>query len=237
MIVNNNTITKNDLLSLFSQEDQERTVASIELVTLKLKEVICEPGEKLKYVYFPISGMLSLVYILENGNPCEVGIIGKEGFVGVPIILGGDTVPYQVIVQGEGEALRTSVKFLANLFNESNYARNILLRYLQAFITQISQTAVCNIHHPIDKRLCRWILLSLDRVPQNELVMTQDLIATMLGVRREGVAVAAKKLQDEGLIKYSRGKIFVLDRERIENKCCECYEIVDKEFSRLKLKK
>lgn len=226
-------ISDNDLLSSLPDPDHQKMSSLMELVSLEFKDTICPAGTRLDYAYFPISGMLSIVYVLENGECGEVGIIGKEGFIGIPILLGGEIMPYEIVVQGEGKALRLPVQQLKLFFDESVSLRNNLLHYMQAFMTQISQTAVCNRHHSIEKRLCRWLLLSLDRVPKNELIMTQDLIAIMLGVRREGVAYAAKILQNEGIIEYSRGKILVLDRDKIEKRCCECYKTVKSEFLRL----
>lgn len=233
MNINFNNLSDNFLLSLLSSDEQATISSAVKLVPVNIGEIICEPGAKLEYVYFPISGMFSLLYILENGGSAEIGVIGKEGFVGVPILLGGETMPHQVIIQGSGEAFRMPVYHLTKLFNQSISFRNILLHYMQALMTQISQTAVCNSHHKIDQRLCRWLLLSLDRLSGNELCMTQELISIMLGVRREGITSAASNLQKEKIIDYSRGTICVLDRHKLEERCCECYEVVKKEYSRL----
>jgi CRP-like cAMP-binding protein len=233
MNTNSPKISNNILLSHLSADEQEKIASDLRIVTLPLGEIICQTGEKLDYVYFPISGIISLLYVLENGGCAEIAVVGNEGFIGVPILLSGETMPYEIVVQVESEALRMPVQKFTKLLNQSFSFKNILLNYVQALMNQISQTAVCNRHHTIDQQLCRWLLLSLDRLPNNEVCMTQELISHMLGVRREGVTAAASKLQKENLIEYKRGVIQVLDRSKLEKMCCECYEAVSKEYSRI----
>ena len=198
-----------------------------------LGDVLYEPGIKLRYVYFPITSIVSLLYVMEDGASAEIAIVGNEGILGISLFMGGDTTPSRAVVQSAGHGFRLKAEFLKNEFDRFGTAMHLLLRYTQALITQMAQTAVCNRHHSVDQQLCRWLLLSLDRLASNELSMTQELIANMLGVRREGVTEAAGKLQAAGLIRYSRGKISVLDRPGIEARSCECYEVVKKEFDRL----
>jgi CRP-like cAMP-binding protein len=185
------------------------------------------------YVYFPINSLVSILYGLENGATAEIGIIGNEGVVGITVFLGGESTISRAVVQSAGRAYRLRSSVLLDLFNSSTQAMHLLLRFTQALITQMSQTAVCNRHHTIDQQLCRWLLLSIDRLSGSELVMTQDLIANMLGVRREGVTEVAGKLQEAGYISYSRGHITVLDREKLEHRTCECYGVVKREYDRL----
>jgi CRP-like cAMP-binding protein len=192
-----------------------------------------EPGTTLSHVYFPTTAIISLLYVMQNGAPAEIAVVGKEGIVGVSIFMGGESTPSRAVVQSAGQGYRLKSASLKEEFASCVPVLHILLRYTQALITQMAQTAVCNRHHSLDQQLCRWLLLSLDRLPGNELVMTQELIANMLGVRREGVTEAATKLQDAGLIRYSRGRITVLDRAGLELRSCECYAVVKREYDRL----
>ncbi|MFN2644883.1 MAG: Crp/Fnr family transcriptional regulator, partial [Burkholderiales bacterium] len=194
---------------------------------------VYEAGATQGYVYFPTSGIVSLLYVLENGSSAEIAVTGNEGLVGISLFMGGETTPSRAAVQSAGEAYRLKAQVLKKVFENGGALQHLLLRYTQALITQMMQTAVCNRHHAVDQQLCRWLLLSLDRLPSNELVMTQELIANMLGVRREGVTEAAGKLQADGLIEYSRGRITVLDRARLERRVCECYSVVNREYERL----
>jgi CRP-like cAMP-binding protein len=185
------------------------------------------------YVYFPTTAIVSLLYVMEDGSSAEIAVVGNEGIVGVSLFMGGDTTTSRAVVQSAGYGFRLSGQLLKEAFSRIGSMQHLLLRYTQALLTQMAQTAVCNRHHSVDQQLCRWLLLSLDRLPSNELVMTQELIANMLGVRREGVTEAAGHLQRAGLIHYSRGKITVVDRPGLEARVCECYEVVKKEFDRL----
>lgn len=200
---------------------------------MKLGDVLYEPGARLRHVYFPTTSIVSLLYVMENGASAEIAIVGNEGILGISLFMGGDSTPSRAVVQSAGYAFRLNAELLKTEFARFGPTMFLLLRYTQALITQMSQTAVCNRHHSVDQQLCRWLLLSLDRLSSSELSMTQDLIANMLGVRREGVTEAAGKLQDAGLIRYRRGKITVLDRPAMEARACECYQVVKTEFDRL----
>jgi CRP-like cAMP-binding protein len=206
---------------------------SLEEVTLPLGEVLYEPGTVLSHVYFPATAIVSLLYVMEDGASAEIAVVGNEGLVGISLFMGGESTPSRAVVQSAGLGLRMKAATLKSELERSGPVLRLLLRYTQALITQMAQTAVCNRHHSVDQQLCRWLLLSLDRLQGNELVMTQELIANMLGVRREGVTEGARKLQKAGLIHYSRGKITVLNRAALERRACECYAVVKKEYDRL----
>ena len=195
--------------------------------------VLYESGKTLSHVYFPTTCIVSLLYVLENGSSAEIAVVGNEGIVGVPLFMGGYSTTSRAVVQSAGQGFRMKAELMKQEFDRGGPVLHLLLRYTQALITQMSQTAVCNRHHSLDQQLCRWLLLSLDRLDSSELVMTQDLIANMLGVRREGVTDSATKLQKAGLIKYARGRISVLDRPGLEERSCECYAVVKKEYDRL----
>ena len=224
---------KNRLLADLPETEFERLSSKLEGVSLSLGHVLYESGDKLDYVYFPTTAIISLLYIMENGATAEIGIVGNDGVLGIALFMGGDTTPNRAVVQSAGHALKMSAKDLKAEFTLGGVFHNLLLRYTQALITQISQTAVCNRLHPIEQQLCRWLLLSHDRLDSDELVMTHDLISNMLGVRREGVTVAAQKLAAQGLIRNDRGTITVLDRPAIEKRVCECYKVVNDEYTRL----
>ncbi|WP_295719583.1 Crp/Fnr family transcriptional regulator [uncultured Halovibrio sp.] len=225
--------TDNRLLAQLTPEARESLTPHLKLVELKLGDVIYEADQDLEYVYFPTDSIISLLYVMTNGASAEIAVVGYEGLVGIAVFMGGESTPSRAVVQSAGSAYRLPAAELKRGFNRDPDMRMTLLRYTQALITQMSQTAVCNRHHTIEQQLCRWLLLSLDRLPTNELVMTQELIANMLGVRREGVTEAAGKLQRFGVIEYSRGRIWVLDREALEQMCCECYATVKRETDRL----
>jgi len=224
---------QNHLLDALPAIDYERIAARLELVQLKLGDVLYEPDVKLRYVYFPTTAIVSLLYVMEDGASAEIAIVGNEGILGIALFMGGETTPSRAVVQSAGHAYRLKAQLLKDEFGRFGAFLNLLLRYTQALITQMAQTAVCNRHHSVDQQLCRWLLLSLDRLASSELSMTQELIANMLGVRREGVTEAAGKLQLAGLIHYRRGKITVLDRPGLEGRSCECYQVVKTEFDRL----
>jgi CRP-like cAMP-binding protein len=224
---------QNHLLDALPVADYARLEPHLELVPMRLGDVLYEPGIQLRYVYFPTSSIVSLLYVMEDGASAEIAIVGNEGILGISLFMGGETTPSRAVVQSAGHGYRLRAQLLKDEFGRFGLMMHLLLRYTQALITQMSQTAVCNRHHSIDQQLCRWLLLSLDRLSSNELSMTQELIANMLGVRREGVTEAAGKLQDAGLIRYRRGKITVLDRPALEARCCECYHVVKAEFDRL----
>ena len=224
---------QNHLLNALPIGDYKRFASHLELVPMKLGDVLYEPGVQLRYVYFPTTSIVSLLYVLEDGASAEIAIVGNEGILGISLFMGGDTTPSRAVVQSAGHGFRLKAKLLQNEFGRFGPTMHLLLRYTQALITQMSQTAVCNRHHSVDQQLCRWLLLSLDRLQSNELSMTQELIANMLGVRREGVTEAAGKLQDAGLISYRRGQITVVDRPGLEARSCECYQVVKTEFDRL----
>jgi CRP-like cAMP-binding protein len=224
---------QNHLLNALPAEDYKRIAAHLELAPLKLGEILYEPGIKLRYVYFPTTAIVSLLYVMEDGASAEIAIVGNEGILGISLFMGGETTPSRAVVQSAGYGYRLKAQLLKDEFGRFGPFLRLLLRYTQALITQMAQTAVCNRHHSVDQQLCRWLLLSLDRLASRELSMTQELIANMLGVRREGVTEAAGKLQDAGLIHYRRGRITVLDRPRLEARSCECYQVVKTEFDRL----
>ena len=227
------TPKQNHLLAALPAEVQERLFPHLELVPLPLGKVLYESGDTLRHVYFPTDSIVSLLYVMESGASAEISVVGNEGLIGVALFMGGESTPSRAIVQSAGSAYRMLGQRLKDEFNRHSELQHLLLRYTQALITQMSQTAVCNRHHSIDQQLCRWLLLSLDRLPSNQLTMTQELIANMLGVRREGVTDAAGKLQKHGVIEYSRGQITVLNRPELENLSCECYAVVKKETDRL----
>jgi len=224
---------QNHLLAALSADEFARISSNLEWVPLPLGEAVCEPGMKMHYVYFPITSIVSLLYVMEDGASAEIAVVGNEGLVGVSLFMGGETTTSRAVVQSAGHAFRMKGTLLKAEFFRAGPMQRLLLRYTQALLTQMAQTAVCNRHHSVDQQLCRWLLLSLDRLPSNELIMTQELIANMLGVRREGVTEAAGKLQQAGLIEYRRGHITVLDRAGLETRVCECYAVVKKEFDRL----
>lgn len=228
-----NSPTCNYLLNALPQEDYERLEPHLESVTLKLGEVLYESGDQMRHAYFPTTAIVSLLYVLENGSSAEIAVVGNEGILGIALFMGGHTTPSRAVVQSKGSAYRLKANLLLDEFNRGGASHNLLLRYTQALITQMTQTAVCYRHHTVEQQLCRWLLLSLDRLQGNALDMTQELIANMLGVRREGVTEAAGRLQRDGLIQYSRGHIEILDRERLEGRVCECYQVVKTEFDRL----
>ena len=224
---------QNYLLAALPAEDLERVSKSLKLVELPLGEALYESGGRQRAVYFPTTAIVSLLYTLADGSSVEIAVVGNEGVIGVSLFMGGEATPSRAVVQSAGYAYRWFGKFLKEEFTLGGAMQHLLLRYTQALLTQMAQTAVCNRHHSVDQQLCRWLLLSLDRLVGNELVITQELIANMLGVRREGVTEAAGNLQNAGLIKYSRGRIKVLDRVGLEARTCECYAVVKKEFDRL----
>ena len=224
---------QNQLLAALPEADYERLLPHLEFVTLPLGLVVFESGGKLRHLYFPASGIVSLLYAMENGASTEIAVIGNEGVVGIALFMGGESTPSRAVVQSAGHGYRMKAAVLKKEFELGGPLQHLLLRYTQALIAQMTQTAVCNRHHSVDQQLCRWLLLSLDRLPSNELKMTQELIANMLGVRREGVTEAAGHLQNDGLIHYSRGRITVLDRPALETRVCECYAVVKKEMERL----
>lgn len=224
---------QNYLLAALPDSVWERLAPRLELRRMPLGHVIYESGTRLRHVYFPTTAIISLLYVMEDGSSAEIAIVGNDGIVGISLFMGGETTPSRAIVQSAGQAYRVQAKYLKEEFSRAGPCQRLLLRYTQALITQMSQTAVCNRHHSVDQQLCRWLLMSLDRLPSNELTMTQELIANMLGVRREGVTASAGKLQKLGLIHYSRGRIIVLDRSALEKHACECYAVVKKEFDRL----
>ena len=223
----------NDLLAALPGAEWQRWRSQLERVQMPLGEVLYESGVTLKHVYFPTTAIVSLLYVMENGASAEIAVVGNEGVVGISLFMGGGSTPSRAVVQSAGEGYRLSAHNVQDEFGRSGPVMHLLLRYTQALITQMAQTAVCNRHHSLDQQLCRWLLLSLDRLNGSQLVMTQELIANMLGVRREGVTEAALKLQKAGLIKFARGRITVLDRPGLESRTCECYAVVKKEYDRL----
>jgi CRP-like cAMP-binding protein len=224
---------QNHLLAALSDAERERIIPNLQLVPMPLGKVLYESGDTLRHVYFPVDSIVSLLYVMEDGSSAEISVVGYEGLVGIALFMGGETTPSRAIVQSAGHAYRLIGQRLKDEFYRSGEMQLLLLRYTQALITQMAQTAVCNRHHSVDQQLCRWLLLSLDRLSSNRLTMTQELIANMLGVRREGVTEAAGKLQKAGVISYSRGEITVLDRPKLEEMCCECYAVVKRESDRL----
>jgi CRP-like cAMP-binding protein len=224
---------QNRLLAALAPEARQRIYPQLRLVAMPLGKVLYEPGGMLQCVYFPTNCIVSLLYVFTDGMSAEISVVGNEGLIGVSLFMGGETTPSRALVQSAGHAYLMSGERLKEEFGQNGQMQLLILRYTQALITQMAQTAVCNRHHTVDQQLCRWLLLSLDRLRGNELSMTQELIANMLGVRREGVTEAAGKLQAVGIIRYSRGRIVVLDREKLEAMCCECYGVVKRETDRL----
>ena len=222
----------NELLAALPDADFQRWLPQLESVTMPLGQVLYESGGTMSHVYFPTTAIVSLLSVMENGSSAEIAVVGYEGIVGISLFMGGDSTPSRAVVQSAGQGFRLKAQTIKDEFKRAPVL-HLLLRYTQALITQMAQTAVCNRHHSLDQQLCRWLLLSLDRLQGNELVMTQELIANMLGVRREGVTEGALKLQNLGLIRYSRGRISVLDRPGLEQRSCECYAVVKKEYDRL----
>ena len=224
---------QNHLLAALPPEEYALILPDLELVPMPLGEGLSEPGVEMRHVYFPTTAIVSLLYVMADGASAEIAVVGNEGIVGVSLFMGGESTTSWAVVQSAGHAYRLRGQLLKDQFFRAGPMQRLLLRYTQALLTQMAQTAVCNRHHSVDQQLCRWLLLSMDRLPSNELVMTQELIANMLGVRREGVTEAAGALQRAGLIQYSRGKITVVDRPGLEKRVCECYAVVRKEFERL----
>ncbi|MFM0415983.1 Crp/Fnr family transcriptional regulator [Paraburkholderia aromaticivorans] len=223
----------NHLLAVLPTAEWARIAPHLVSVDMPLGQVVYESGDRLTHVYFPTTSIVSLLYVMEDGASAEIAIVGNEGLIGIALFMGGETTPSRAVVQSAGLAYRLDARLLKEEFRRAGPVQRLLLRYTQALITQMAQTAVCNRHHSIDQQLCRWLLLSLDRLPSNELKMAQELIANMLGVRRPGVTEAAMKLQDAELIRYSYGNIEVLDRAGLEKRVCECYGVVKREFDRL----
>ena len=228
-----NNALKNHLLAALPDDEFKRIHSKLELVSFDLGEVIFESGDKLSYIHFPTTAITSLLYIMENGATAEIGVVGNDGILGIALFMGGDTTPNRAVVQSAGEAFKMRAKDLRAEFTLGGVFHNLLLRYTQALITQISQTAVCNRLHSVEQQLCRWLLLSHDRLNSDTLVMTHDLISNMLGVRREGITLAAKKLSARKLIKNVRGTMTILDRRGLEEAVCECYDVVNNEYNRL----
>ena len=224
---------QNHVLAALPQADYARLLPKLELVPMPLGWALYESGGRIGYLYFPTTSLVSLLYVMKNGASAEIAITGNCGLVGISLFMGGETTPSRAVVQSAGHGYRLRASVVRTEFAMGGALQHLALRYTQALITQMAQTAVCNRHHSLDQQLCRWLLLSLDRLPSNELVMTQELIANMLGVRREGVTEAAGHLQTAGLIQYSRGHIKVLDRAKLEERVCECYAVVKKEYDRL----
>ena len=224
---------QNHLLAALPAAEFERLAPRLELVPMLLGETLYEPGGQLSHVYFPTTAIVSLLYIMESGLSAEIAGVGNEGVLGISLFMGGDTTPSSAVVQTAGHGYRLQERLLKEEFNRGGLMQRLLLRYTQALVTQMFQTAACNRHHSIEQQLCRWLLLSLDRLPTNELVMTQELVANALGVRREGITEAAGKLQRAGVIRYRRGHISVLERSGLEAGACECYAVVKKEIGRL----
>jgi CRP-like cAMP-binding protein len=223
---------RNHLLAALPDAEWQRWLPQLELVEMPLGQVLYESGSTLSHVYFPITAIVSLLYVMEDGASAEIAVVGNEGVVGIALFMGGESTSSRAVVQSAGQGLRLKARVIKDEFNRAPVL-HLLLRYTQALITQMAQTAVCNRHHSLDQQLCRWLLLSLDRLQGSELVMTQELIANMLGVRREGVTESALKLQKAGLIRYARGRISVLDRPGLEKRSCECYAVVKQEYDRL----
>src|SRR5687767_7665877 len=224
---------QNGVLASLGPAERERVYPHLQLIAMPLGKVLYEPGDALRHVYFPTDCIVSLLYVMEDGASAEISVVGNEGLIGIALFMGGETTPSRAIVQSAGHAYKLIGQLLKDEFHRNGQMQLKLLRYTQALITQMAQTAVCNRHHSVDKQLCRWLLLSLDRLASDELTMTQELIANMLGVRREGVTEAAGKLQKLRVIRYARGKITVLNRPKLEEQCCECYAVVKKETDRL----
>jgi len=227
--------SENQLLAALSAAELKRLRPHLEPVPMPLGHVVYESGRLLDHVYFPTSAIISLLYVMEDGASAEIAVVGNEGLVGISLFMGGETTPSRAVVQSAGHAFRLAAQYLRAEFSRAGSMQHLLLRYTQSLITQMAQTAVCNRHHSVDQQLCRWLLLSLDRLKSDELVMTQELIANMLGVRREGVTAAAGKLQKAGVINYARGHIKVINRPKLEAMSCECYQVVKRECDRLSL--
>jgi CRP-like cAMP-binding protein len=232
-VIEHSELLQNHLLAALPAAELARISEGISITPMPLGHVLYESGDEMRHVYFPTTSIVSLLYVMEDGSSAEIAIVGNEGIVGISLFMGGETTPSRAIVQSAGQAFRVASKILKEEFRRAGPVQHVLLRYTQALITQMSQTAVCNRHHSVEQQLCRWLLMSLDRLASNELSMTQELIANMLGVRREGVTESAGKLQKLGLIEYSRGHIKVLDRPALEAHACECYQVVKTEFERL----
>jgi CRP-like cAMP-binding protein len=224
---------QNSLLAALPHDEWSNWTAAIEPVEMPLGSVLYESGVQMKHVYFPVTSIVSLLHVLADGATAEIAVVGNEGLVGIAVFMGGETTPSRAVVQSAGTGLRVSGRFIKDAFARSTPVLHLFLRFTQALITQMAQTAICNRHHSVDQQLCRWLLLSLDRLRGQDLVMTQELIANMLGVRREGVTTAAGRLQRDGLIRYQRGRIAVLDRPGLERRTCECYAVVKAEYDRL----
>jgi CRP-like cAMP-binding protein len=224
---------KNHLLAALPDAEWARWLPQLEQVEMPLGQVLYESGGTMSHVYFPTTAIVSLLYVMENGGSAEIAVVGHEGIVGIALFMGGESTPSRAVVQSAGQGFRLRAQTIKDEFNRAGPVLHLLLRFTQALITQMAQTAACNRHHSLDQQLCRWLLLSLDRLQGSELVMTQELIANMLGVRRGGVTEAALNLQKLGLIRYARGHISVLDRHRLEQRACECYGVVKKEYDRL----
>jgi CRP-like cAMP-binding protein len=225
--------TQNHLLAALPAADFARLLPDLELIPMPLGWAVYESGGQMHYLYFPTTSIVSLLYVMESGASAEIAVAGNEGLVGISLFMGGESTPSRAVVQSGGDGYRLKANALKREFSTGGHLQHLALRYTQALITQMAQTAVCNRHHSVDQQLCRWLLLSLDRMENSELVMTQELIANMLGVRREGVTEAAGKLQKDGVIQYSRGRISVLSRAKLEARVCECYAVVRKEYERL----
>jgi len=226
-------VIRNHLLGSLPEVEKQRWLPLLEPVDMPLGTVLYESGVTLTHVYFPTTAIVSLLYVMENGASGEIAVVGNEGVVGISLFMGGESTPSRAVVQSAGQGVRLKAHAMKEEFNRAGPVLHLMLRYTQALITQMAQTAVCNRHHTLDQQLCRWLLLSLDRLSGNELIMTQELIANMLGVRREGVTECAIKLQEAGLIRYARGRITVLDRSALEKRSCECYAVVKREYDRL----
>ncbi|HYF41032.1 MAG TPA: Crp/Fnr family transcriptional regulator [Ramlibacter sp.] len=223
----------NWLLAALAAREWDRWVPHLEPVTLPLGRVLYEPGGKLPYVFFPTTAIVSLLYVMENGASAEIAVVGNEGLVGISLFMGGESTSSQAVVQAAGHGFRLQARHVMEEFNRGGPVLHLLLRYTQALITQMAQTSVCNRHHALDQQMCRWLLLTLDRLQASEVVMTQELLSTILGVRRASVSEIAGQLQKDGLIRYERGRITVLDRPGLERRSCECYGVVKKEYDRL----
>ena len=224
---------QNQLLAALPHAEFQRWLPQLELIELPLGLVLYESSSEEKYVYFPTTAIVSLLYVMENGDSAEIAVVGNEGIVGISLFMGGNSTPSRAVVQSAGQGFRLKAQTMKDEFDRAGPVLHLLLRYTQALITQMAQTAVCNRHHSLDQQLCRWLLMSMDRLQGNEITMTQELIANMLGVRREGVTEGARKLQKAGLISYARGRISVLDRVGLEKRSCECYAVVKSEYGRL----
>jgi CRP-like cAMP-binding protein len=225
---------QNELLAALTPTERARIYPHLQLVAMPVGKVVYEPSHVLPHVYFPTDSIVSLLYMMKDGASAEISLVGNDGLIGISLFMGGESTPGRAIVQSEGSAFRLTARRLKDEFRRHGELQVLLLRYTQCLITQMAQTAVCNQLHSVDQRLCRWLLLSLDRLSTNQLSMTQELIANMLGVRREGVTIAAAKLQKLGVISYSRGQVVILDRPKLEGMCCECYAVVKTETDRLR---